>query len=154
MFKIFFDDLEIGVVETFGSYEVTKEEVIEFATKYDPQPFHLDEEIAKQSVFGNLCASGWHTCAMTMRVLVDHMMDQGFAGMGSPGVDEIKWKQPVFPGDTLSVRGELVEKRDSQSRPNLGLVKSKYQVFNQKNEMVMQLYTNAMVLKRVAEPTS
>ncbi len=152
MFKIFFEDLEIGVAETFGSYAVTKEEVIDFASKYDPQPFHLDEEVAKQSVFGGLCASGWHTCAMTMRLLVDHMMAQGFAGMGSPGVDEIKWKRPVFPGDTLSVRGELVEKRDSQSRPNLGLVKSRYQVFNQNNEMVMQLVTNAMVLKRGEKP--
>ncbi len=148
MFKVFYEDLELGKQETFGSYRVTKEEVIEFASKYDPQPFHMDEEMAKQSVFGGLCASGWHTCAMTMRVLVDHMKEQGFAGMGSPGVDGIKWKQPVFPGDTLSVRGELIEKRESQSRSNLGLVKSKYSVFNQKEELVMQLITNVMVLKR------
>jgi acyl dehydratase len=148
MFKVFYEDLEIGKEETFGAYEVTKEEVIEFASKYDPQPFHMDEEMAKHSVFGGLCASGWHTCAMTMRILVDYMAGQGFAGMGSPGVDGIKWKQPVFPGDTLSVRGELIEKRESQSRSNLGLVKSKYSVFNQKEELVMQLVTNVMVLKR------
>jgi len=148
MFKVFYEDLEIGKQETFGSYEVTKEEVIEFATKYDPQPFHMDEEMAKSSVFGSLCASGWHTCAMTMRILVDYMSTQGFAGMGSPGVDGIKWKQPVLPGDTLHVRGELIEKRESQSRSNLGLVKSKYSVFNQKEELVMQLVTNVMVLKR------
>ncbi len=148
MFKVFYEDLEIGKEETFGAYQVTKEEVIEFASKYDPQPFHIDEEMAKHSVFGGLCASGWHTCAMTMRILVDYMSTQGFAGMGSPGVDGIKWKQPVFPGDTLSVRGELIEKRESQSRSNLGLVKSKYSVFNQKDEMVMQLVTNVMVLKR------
>lgn len=148
MFKVFYEDLEIGKEETFGAYEVTKEEVIEFASKYDPQPFHMDEEMAKHSVFGGLCASGWHTCAMTMRILVDYMAAQGFAGMGSPGVDGIKWKQPVFPGDTLSVRGELIEKRESQSRSNLGLVKSIYRVFNQKEELIMQLVTNVMVLKR------
>jgi len=152
MFKIFFEDITIGETETFGSYQVTKDEVIDFASKYDPQPFHLDENIAKQSVFGGLCASGWHTCAMTMRIMVDHMMQQGFAGMGSPGVDEIKWKQPVFPGDTLSVRGEFIEKRESKSRPNLGLVKSRYQVFNQKNELVMQMVANSMVLKRGEGP--
>lgn len=148
MFKVYFEDMELGVSETFGAYEVTKEEVVDFASKYDPQPFHLDEEIAKQSVFGALCASGWHTCAMTMRMLVDNMMERGFAGMGSPGVDGIKWKQPVFPGDILSVTGEVIEKRDSKSRPNLGLAKSKYEVFNQKGELVMQLLTNVMVLKR------
>lgn len=150
MFKIFFEDIELGNPERFGAYEVTRDEVVDFARKYDPQPFHVDEEMAKQSVFGGLCASGWHTCAMTMRILVDHMMDQGFAGMGSPGVDGIKWKKPVFPGDTLSVSGEVLEKRESESRPNLGLIKSRYQVFNQKDELVMEVVTNAMVLKRGA----
>lgn len=150
MFKIFYEDLEIGKPERFGAYEVTRDEVIDFASKYDPQPFHLDEEMAKQSVFGGLCASGWHTCAMTMRLLVDHMAAAGFAGMGSPGVDSIKWRQPVFPGDTLSVRGEILEKRESSSRPKLGLVKSKYEVFNQKGDLLMELLTNVMVLKRGA----
>ncbi len=150
MFKIFFEDVELGNPDRFGAYEVTRDEVVDFARKYDPQPFHVDEEMAKQSVFGGLCASGWHTCAMTMRILVDHMMDQGFAGMGSPGVDGIKWKKPVFPGDVLSVSGEVLEKRESESRPNLGLIKSRYQVFNQKDELVMEVVTNAMVLKRGA----
>ncbi len=148
MFKVYFEDMELGVSDTFGAYEVTKEEIIDFASKYDPQPFHLDEEVAKQSVFGALCASGWHTCAMSMRMLVDNMMERGFAGMGSPGVDNIKWKQPVFPGDILSVTGAVTEKRDSKSRPNLGLAKSQYEVFNQKGELVMQMQTNVMVLKR------
>lgn len=148
MFKVFYEDLVIGSEEAFGAYEVTKEEIIEFASKYDPQPFHLDEEMAKHSVFGNLCASGWHTCAMTMSLLVDYMKDKGFAGMGSPGVDNIRWKTPVFPGDVLSVKSEVIEKRESQSRPNLGLVKSKYHVFNQKDELLMEMVTNVMVLKR------
>ncbi len=148
MFKIFYEDLEIGKKESFGAYKVTKEEIIDFASKYDPQPFHLDEDMAKKSVFGGLCASGWHTCAMTMRILVDHMAEAGMAGMGSPGVDGIKWKQPVFPGDTLHVRGEVTDKRESQSRPNIGLAKSTYEVFNQKDELVMQVITNYMILKR------
>lgn len=148
MFKVFYEDLEVGSKEAFGGYTATKEEIVDFASKYDPQPFHLDEELAKQSVFGNLCASGWHTCSMTMSMLVDYMKDKGFAGMGSPGVDNIRWKTPVFPGDILSVKSEVIEKRESQSRPNLGLVKSKYRVFNQKDDLLMEMVTNVMVLKR------
>lgn len=148
MFKKFFEDLVIDEVESFGKYEVTKEEIIDFASKYDPQPFHLDEEIAKQSVFGTLCASGWHTCGMMMRMIVDRMMDEGMAGMGSPGVDELKWHKPVLAGDILSVRGRVTHKRDSKSRPNIGLVKSHYEVLNQKGEMVMSINTNVMMLKR------
>lgn len=148
MFKVFYEDLVVGEGESFGSYAVTKEEVVDFASKYDSQPFHIDEEMAKQSVFGGLCASGWHTCSMTMAMLVDYMKNRGFAGMGSPGVDGIRWKTPVFPGDVLSVKGEVVEKRESESRPNLGLAKSRYQVFNQKDQLVMEMVTNVMVLKR------
>ncbi len=148
MFKIYFEDLEPGKTENIGTYDVSKEEIIEFASKYDPQPFHINEDIAKQSVFGSLCASGWHTCAMTMRVLVDHLMKQGLASQGSPGVDDIRWKRPVFPGDTLHVKGCVLEKRDSKSRPNLGLAKSRYQVFNQNDDLLMEMTTNVMVLKR------
>lgn len=148
MFKIFYEDIEIGVEETYGSYDVTREEVIDFAGKYDPQPFHLNDDIAKQSVFGALCASGWHTCAMAMRIMVDRMMAEGFAGMGSPGVDNIRWKKPVFPGDTLSVRMRTTEKRPSASRPNIGLIKGAYEVLNQKDEVVMTMETNVMVLRR------
>ncbi|WP_286828658.1 MULTISPECIES: MaoC family dehydratase [Kordiimonas] len=148
MFRIFFEDIDVGQKDAFGSYKVTKEEVIDFASKYDPQPFHLDEEVAKQSVFGALCASGWHTCAMMMRMMVDHMKDKGLAGLGSPGIDGIEWKRPVFPGDVLSIESEYTAKRDSKSRPNLGLVKSAYKVKNQNGEVVMTMRGNAMVAKR------
>ncbi|WP_417458152.1 MaoC family dehydratase [Kordiimonas sp.] len=148
MFKIFYEDLVVGQKEAFGAYEVTKEEVIDFASKYDPQPFHLDEDFAKQSVFGALCASGWHTSAMMMRMMVDHMMETGFAGLGSPGIDGIEWKKPVFPGDVLSLESEVTDKRESQSRPNLGLAKSTYHVKNQKGEVVMIMRGNVMVAKR------
>ncbi|WP_417451485.1 MaoC family dehydratase [Kordiimonas sp.] len=150
MFEIFYEDLVIGQKETFGHYEVTREEVIEFAGKYDPQPFHLDEEAAKDSVFGGLCASGWHTCAMMMRMMVDHMKERGLASLGSPGIDGIEWKRPVFPGDILSAEGETTAKRDSASRPKLGLVKSTYHIKNQRGETVMIMRGNAMVAKRPA----
>lgn len=150
MFKIFYEDLTMGETEEFGSYIVTKEEVIDFATKYDPQPFHLDEELAKQSVFGNLCASGWHTGAMMMRMIVDRSITSGFASMGSPGLDKIEWKKPVFPGDTLSLRGKIVDMRESKSRPNIGLLKSDYEVVNQHGDVVMRVIANSMILKRPA----
>lgn len=152
MFKQYFEDLELDKVEEFGSYEITREEIIEFASKYDPQPFHLDEEMAKKSVFGKLCASGWMTGSVTMSMMVKYMSDKGFAGMGSPGLDNLRWKRPVCPGDVLRVRGKLVEKRDSESRPNIGLVKSAYDVLNQNDEVVMSFVSNVMVLKRGATP--
>ena len=148
MFKIFYEDIKIGETEEFGTYPVTREEVIDFASKYDPQPFHMDEELAKNSVFGDLCASGWHTGAMMMNMLVNQTMGSGMASMGSPGLDKVEWLKPVFPGDTLSLRGKIIEKRESKSRPNLGLLKSEYEVLNQKSEVVMRTVANSMILKR------
>src|SRR5215213_5065008 len=107
---IYFEDLKIGAETKFGSYEVTREEVIEFATKYDPQPFHLSDEAAAKTHFGRLAASGWHTAAMTMAVIARRVVDQKQAGLGSPGIDELRWLKPVYPGDRLTVRGSIVEK--------------------------------------------
>lgn len=148
MFKIFYEDIVIDQTDAFGRYEVTRDEVIEFASKYDPQPFHLNEEAAKQSVFGGLCASGWHTCAMMMRMIVDNMVAQGAAGMGSPGLDGVEWKKPVMVGDILTVRSTPTEKRESKSRRNLGLVKGTNEVFNQHGDLVMVVRTNYMMAKR------
>lgn len=148
MFKIFYEDLKVGEVEEFGSYTVTRDEVVEFASKYDPQPFHLDEELAKNSVFGDLCASGWHTGAMMMRMIVDRSIGSRIASMGSPGLDKVEWKKPVFPGDVLSLRGKIIDMRESASRSNLGLLKSEYEVLNQNNEIVMRVIANSMILKR------
>ena len=150
MFKIFYEDIEPGHTDTFGNYKVSKEEIIDFATKYDPQPFHLNEEFAKHSVFGGLCASGWHTCSMMMRMMVDRMMETGLAGLGSPGLDKVAWKKPVFPDDTLSVQSTITEKRESKSRPNIGLVKSSHEIINQKGEVVAEVHSNIMVAKRNA----
>ena len=150
MFKTFYEDLEVGHTETFGSKRVEKSEVLEFATNYDPQPFHLNEDFAKHSVFGGLCASGWHTAAMTMRLTVDHMIEKGVASMGSPGVDTLKWPKPVFPGDTLSVEMEILAMRESKSRPAIGLVTFETRGRNQHGEIVLIMQATLMIMRRPA----
>ena len=149
---IYFEDLEVGRRQSYGRYEVTREEVVDFASKYDPQPFHLDDEAAAQTHFGRLSASGWHTCAMTMRMLVDNFMEQKSAGLGSPGLEDLQWKKPVYPGDTLRVESELLEKRRSKSRPEMGLTKSRSWVYNQNDEVVLEM-TN-IGLMQVRDPSA
>src|SRR3990170_7884666 len=100
---IYFEDMEVGGERVFGQYDVTREEVLEFARKYDPQPFHLSDEAAAKTHFGRLSASGWHTCAMTMAVIARFVVEDEQAGLGSPGGDELRWLQPVHPGDRLTV---------------------------------------------------
>jgi acyl dehydratase len=134
---IHFEDLVVGAQTEFGSYEVTREEVLDFARKYDPQPFHLSDEAAAKTHFGRIAASGWHTAAMTMAVIARHVVDQEQAGLGSPGIDELRWRKPVYPGDTLHVRGEILEKTPSRSRPELGSFRTQTIVTNQDGETVM-----------------
>lgn len=144
--KITFDDLEIGAVDRFGRYEVTREEVTEFASRYDPQAFHLDDSAAAASIFGRLAASGWHTAAMAMRMIVDRWKALGLAetSMGGAGMEELRWPRPVYPGDVLSVETEILEKRVSRSRPEMGFIKSRWTVFNQNGEVVMTLTSTGM----------
>lgn len=137
-----FERFEIGQVQEFGAYEVTKEEIIEFASKYDAQFFHLDEEAAKESLFGGLCASGWHTCAMTMAMMVENL-DKNGRSLGSPGVDMLRWLKPVYPGEVLSVRMEVLELTPSKSKP-IGFVKSKVTVSNQDGVPVMEFISNGI----------
>ena len=144
----FYEDFEPGKTERYGHYEVTLAEVLDFAGKYDPQPFHLDDAEAAKTHFGRIAASGWHTCAMTMRMNVDHWARTGHAGLGSPGLDEIRWLRPVYPGDVLSVETELLSKRESRSRPDMGLIKSETRVFNQDGVMVMRYVANGMIRRR------
>ncbi|HEY4546216.1 MAG TPA: MaoC family dehydratase [Pedomonas sp.] len=118
----YFEDFSVGSEVNFGRYEVTAEEIIEFAQKYDPQPFHTDPAAARHSMFGVLCASGWHTCAMSMRMLVDWIRENGSSGEGSPGVEQIRWLRPVVPGDILGMRVKIVGARASGSRPGYGIV--------------------------------
>lgn len=145
---IYYEDLEIGAKQSFGSYEVTREEVLEFANKYDPQAFHLDDEAAAKTHFGRVSASGWHTCAMTMAMMVENMKNVKQAGLGSPGVDQLMWKKPVYPGDTLRVESEVTEKRRSKSRREMGIFKSRAQVFNQNDEVVLEMTSNGLIAVR------
>ena len=144
----FYEDIAIGHKQAFGRYEVTREEVIDFASKYDPQPFHLDDEAAAQTHFGRISASGWHTCSMTMSMLVANLTKYKQAGLGSPGVDKLRWKKPVYPGDTLRCESEVIEKRRSASRPEMGIFKSHLIVFNQNDEPVMEMVSNGLIRTR------
>jgi acyl dehydratase len=146
----YFEDVRVGDVARFGTYPVTREEVTAFAAKYDPQPFHLSDEAAAATHFGRLSASGWHTCAMMMAMLVEHMKENAQASLGSPGMDELRWLRPVHPGDTLSVETEVIEARASASRPEMGITKSRMTVFNQNGVAVMTMVANGLVATRPA----
>ena len=148
---IYFDDLQVGDETLFGHYDVTREEVLEFARKYDPQPFHLSDEAAAKTHFGRLAASGWHTCAMTMAVIARHVVDTDQAGLGSPGVDELRWLKPVYPGDRLTVRGKIVDSIPSRSKPSIGVIRSENTITNQDDVPVLRFTSIVMMLRRPAE---
>jgi acyl dehydratase len=132
----YFEDYVSGSVHEFGSIAVDEREVIEFARRYDPQPFHTDPEAAKRSPFGGIIASGWHTAGLMMRLIVEHYLSH-VASLASPGVDELRWTRPVRPGDTLSVRATTLETRRSRSKPDRGIVHTLFEVLNQRGEVVM-----------------
>ena len=138
-----FETLEVGQVRSFGAYQVSEQEIIEFAKKYDPQPFHLDHQAGEESLFGGLCASGWHTCAMTMSMLVADMEERG-SSLGSPGLESLNWLKPVYPGDVLSVRLEVLQTKPSTSRPDVGFVTGKTTVLNQHGEEVMEFISTGI----------
>ena len=146
----YFEDLVIGTKSSFGRYIVTREEVIEFASKYDPQAFHLDDNAAAATHFGRLSASGWHSCAMVMAMVVANMKNNDQAGLGSPGLDELRWLKPVYPGDTLRCETELLEKTPSRSRPEMGSFRSTLCVFNQDDVMVMRFISIGLIQTRPA----
>jgi acyl dehydratase len=148
---IYFEDLVVGAQTDFGSYAVTREEVLEFARKYDPQPFHLSDEEAAKTHFGRLAASGWHTAAMAMAVIARHVVAHKQAGLGSPGIDELRWKKPVYPGDTLHVRGEILEITPSRSRPEMGSFRTRTTVTNQDGDTVMTFISIVLMRRRPAD---
>lgn len=135
---IFWEDMQPGSVRELGTTTVDAQEVKEFAGRYDPQPFHLDEEAGRQSMFGGLCASGWHTCALIMRLTVDNLL-RHTPSLGSPGLESLKWLKPVFPGDVLSLRHTILEARPLRKRPTAGLVRARWDVSNQQGELVLQM---------------
>jgi acyl dehydratase len=144
---IYFEDVQVGQTHRFGHYEVTAEEIIEFAREFDPQPFHLDAEAAKQSMFGGLIASGWHTGAMFIRMINDHATP-GAATTGAMGFDDLKWLRPVRPGDILSVESRVKEKIDAANRHGTGIVKIESRVLDQRNEAVMSLTSLVLYRRR------
>ena len=147
----YFEDLQVGAETEFGSYHVTREEMLEFARKYDPQPFHLSDEAAAKTHFGRLAASGWHTTAMTMAVLARYSVEHEQAGLGSPGIDELRWLKPVYAGDTLHVSGKLIEKTPSRSRPDMGSFRTLTTVTNQDGVPVMRFTSIVLIRRRPAD---
>ena len=147
MKKIHFEDFKVGQVIELGSCTVSKDEIIAFARKFDPQPFHIDEAAAERSIYGGLIASGMHTCSIFMRLLYDGLLSRA-ASMGSPGQDELRWIKPVRPGDTLSASGLVEELIPSRSKPDRGLIRTTYEVFNQDGDKVMTLRGIGMFEKR------
>ena len=143
----YLEDFKEGEVTTVGHYRVTEEEVLTFARAYDPQPIHTDKAFAEASAFGGLIASGWHTCAIAMRLLVDNFLD-GVAAIASPGVDEIRWKKPVRPGDTLRMRWTILEVRKSRSKPDRGVLRALSEILNQDDEVVMSHIGMSMIHTR------
>jgi acyl dehydratase len=139
----FFDDIDVGEVSRFGAYEVTEEEVVSFGEQYDPQPFHLDREAAADSMWGGLIASGWHTAAATMRMIVEGFLED-VAAVGGKGADDLRWRRPVRPGQTLTVRATVVAKE--LEREERGLVSVRVETLDADTEqVVMRMVSKVMV---------
>jgi len=136
-FKYYWEDLTPGETVDIGSYTMREDEIVAFARQFDPQPFHVDAEKAKESIFGGLIASGWHTCGIAMRLMVDSYLNDT-ASMGSPGLEEIRWLKPVRPGDTLRATRTIEESRPT-SKPDRGLVLTRWDMYNQDGDHVMMM---------------
>ncbi len=147
----YFEDIAVGETARFGSYRVERDAVVDFARQYDPQPFHLSDEAAAQTHFGRLAASGWHSCAMTMAMLVDHWTANPIASLGAAGIDELRWKRPVYPGDILSSETVVRSVRASRSRPEMGNVASEVTVRNQADQVVLTFISQALIATRAGK---
>jgi acyl dehydratase len=150
--SLYWEDFREGEIVEIGRHTFTEEEIIQFARQFDPQPFHTDPEAAKASFFCGLIASGWHTCAVGMRLMVQQYIGRS-ASAGSPGVDNIRWLAPVRPGDTITYRRIVLESRPSMSKPDLGLVRSTTEASNQRGELVMTMQGWGMFRRRTPRPT-
>jgi acyl dehydratase len=145
--KYFWEDLEPGSVRELGSITPSAEDIKEFAKQFDPQPFHIDEAAGRRSIFGNLCASGWHTCALAMKLCAENFLNES-SSMGSPGLESLRWLKPVYPGDTLHLRHTILESRPLRKRTDIGLVLSSWELFNQNNEKVLYMEGYGMFRRR------
>ncbi len=145
------EDINEGLCLTFGPKLIEREEVIRFATEFDPQPFHLSEEAGKASLFGGLAASGWHTAGIVMRLMCDGFLLQS-SSLGSPGLDSLRWLKPVMVGDEVRARMTVLAKRPMRSKPHVGLVQTRWEALNQRDEVVMTIESWAMFGRKDAEP--
>ena len=146
MSQRYFEDLKVGDRFRSGTYKVTEEQIVSFAREFDPQPFHLDPAVARQTMFKGLIASGWHTAAITMRLFVQTLnFTEGAIGLG---VDELRWPNALRPGDVLQVETEIVDLRESRSKPSHGIVRIRNVTTNQRGEVVQTMFASALVLRR------
>ncbi|ADO71321.1 MaoC family dehydratase [Stigmatella aurantiaca] len=145
----YFEDFHVGQVHEAGPHKVSREEILAFAQKFDPQSFHLDDEAGRRTIYGGIIASGWHTAAISHRLLVDCVLKDA-AGLGSPGVDELRWLRPVRPDDSLSLKVEVIELIPSRSKRDRGAIKYRIALHNQQGEVVMTLSAISMFARRAA----
>jgi acyl dehydratase len=145
--KWYFEDFEVGKTIEVGKRTVNEEEIIDFATKFDPQPFHVDKAAAEKSIYGGIIASGWHTCSIMMRMMVDGILRDS-SSMGSPGLEEIRWIKPVRAGDTLTVSTTVLESKPSTSKPDRGVVLTQWEAKNQHGELVATVKGMGMYKRR------
>ena len=149
MAKRFFEDFTKGDVAEYGPRSVTREEIVAFAAEFDPQPIHLDEAAGRASMLGGLSASGWHTCALAMRMIADGFLLESSA-MGAPGVDEVRWIAPLRPGDSITLRASVLDTRLSRSRADMGFVTFRFDLINQSGATVMTMSSSLMLGRRPA----
>ena len=145
--KYYWEDLEPGSVRDLGSITPSAEDIKEFAEQFDPQPFHIDEAAGRRSIFGNLCASGWHTCCLAMKLTAENFLNES-SSMGSPGLESLRWLRPVYPGDTLRLQHTILESRPLRTRTDIGLVRSSWSLFNQNDEKVLHMEGYGMFRRR------
>ena len=145
--RLFWEDFSVGEVRDLGHITPTREDIIAFASQFDPQPFHLDDEVGKASMFGGLCASGWHTCSMAMRLMVTNFLHET-ASLGSPGLENIKWTKPVYPNDTLRLQTTVLETKPMGRRPDVGMTRNLWEMFNQHGEKVLHMEGWGMFRRR------
>jgi acyl dehydratase len=148
---LYWEDFQPGDTLETGSHTFTEEEIIAFGRQFDPQSFHIDPVAARKSAFGGLIASGWHTCAVAMRLMVEKYVARS-ASLGSPGLDNIRWLSPVRAGDTITYRRRITAARPSESKPGVGLVHSHWEALNQRGQTVMTMEGWAMFRRRPARP--
>jgi len=143
----FWEDMAVGQVRDLGTISPSREDIIAFASQFDPQPFHLDDAAGEASVFGGLCASGWHTCSMAMRLMVTNFLQQT-SSLGSPGLENIQWKKPVYPNDTLRLQTTVLETKPMGRRPDVGMTRNLWEMFNQHGDKVLHMEGWGMFRRR------